>query len=377
MSRNSKKKQRSKKLLPPAEQMLLDYLTPEWKAAHVLCFQSNLQPLTTALIQRNLQDCRIDCFSFDKTVTSRIQHKCSLLQEEHSLATECKTLCDSEFPEGDYDAVLLPFSQQFSDEYVRELTLSAFHCLQMEGTLTIASPRTKDYEYHKFLKSLFSKVTRVVSEAGVIYQGRKQKTLAEKKSFLDEVAYREGEALLYAYTEPGVFSHRRPNQSARALTNLMQLTDNTTILNLDCGSGIVAFIAATRCPSATVHAIDSNARAVKCTEQGIAKNQLTNVRVELCEAGVGIAPETYDYILTNKSYFSSEGQGEAFLQMCLRALKPGGLLQFSTKQYQWYANRMLDLFDDVAIDGAVHHFMLSARKYEQEILENPLAFETM
>ncbi len=377
MSRNSKKKQRLKKLLPPAEQMLLGYLTPEWEATRVLCFQSNLQPLTTALLQRDLQASRIDCFSFDKTVANRIQHKCRLLQEEHSLATEWNILCDSEFPEGDYDAVLLPFSQQFSDEFDRELTFSALRCLQTGGTLTIASPRTKDYEFHKFLKTLFSKVTRVVCEGGIIYQGKKQETSLDKKNFIEETATREGEHLLYAYTQPGVFSHRRPNQSARALTNLMQLTDNTSILNVDCGSGIVAFVAATRCPGATVHAIDSNARAVKCTGQGLAKNNLTNVRVELCEAGEGILEDTYDHILTNKSYFSSEGQGEAFLQLCLRVLKPGGLLQFSTKQYQWYANRMLDLFDDVAIDGAVHHFMLSARKPEAVPPSEAPVFETL
>jgi len=157
----------------------------------------------------------------------------------------------------------------------------------------------------------------------------------------------------------------------------MELSDDSNILNVDCGSGIVAFVAATRCPAATVHAIDSNARAVKCTEQGIAKNQFTNVRTELFETGEGFSPESYDYILANKSYFSSEGQGETFLQLCLRALKPGGLLQFTTKQYQWYANRMLDLFTDVAIDGAVHHFMLSGRKLENPPSEPDLEIEPL
>jgi len=89
------------------------------------------------------------------------------------------------------------------------------------------------------------------------------------------------------------------------------------------------------------------------------------------------SPESYDYILANKSYFSSEGQGETFLQLCLRALKPGGLLQFTTKQYQWYANRMLDLFTDVAIDGAVHHFMLSGRKLENPPSEPDLEIEPL
>ncbi|MCH9653730.1 MAG: methyltransferase [Planctomycetes bacterium] len=362
MSRSSKKKQRSKKQSPPAEQMLLEFLTPEWKSTQTLCFQSNLQPLMTALVQRDSQDSRVNCFSFDKTVANRIQRKCNLLQEEHSISTEWNILCEDEFPKGDYDAVLLPFSQQFSDEYIRDLTLSAIQSLKIGGSLTIASPRTKDYEYHKFLKSLFKKVTRIVSDAGIIYQAKKHKAVLKKKDFVEELAVREGERLLHAYTRPGVFSHRRPNQSARALINLMELSDNTSILNVDCGSGIVAFVAATRCPSATVHAFDSNTRAVKCAEQGIDKNQITNISVVLNEAGEEIAPDSYDYILSNKSYFSSEGQGEIFLQTCLRALKPGGLLQFTTKQYQWYANRMLDLFTDVAIDGAVHHFMLSARK---------------
>lgn len=362
MSRKSKKKQRSKKTAPAPEQMLLDYLAPDWQAKYTLCFQSNLQPLTTQIMQRAQQNSRVHSFSFDKTVSNRIQQKCRILQEEQPLSIEWNALCDNDFPESKYDAALLPLSEQYSDEYVRDLTFSAFHCLQIGGMLTIASPRIKDYDYHKFLKSLFSKVTRIVSDFGIIYQGKKQKSLSNKKDFLDETVIRDGDHLLHAFTQPGVFSHRRPNQSARALTNLMELSDKTTILNVDCGSGIVAFVAAARHETATVHAIDSNARAVKCTEQGIARNHLSNVRVELHKEGEGIVPETYDYVLACKSYFTSEDQGEAFLQMSLRALKPGGLLQFSTKQYQWYANRLLDLFTDVAIDGSTHHFMLSAKK---------------
>lgn len=364
MSRKSKKKQRSKKSSPTPERLLLEYLSPAWEAKQTLCFQSNLQPLTTELIQRAQPGTRIDSFSFDQILTDHIQESCHVLQTEQPNSVEWNALCASDFPESDYEAAILPLSEQYSDEYVRDLTLSAFHCLQIRGTLTIASPRTKDYEYHKFLKSLFSKVTRIVSDFGIIYQGKKQKALDEKKSFLDEAIIRDNDHLLHNYTLPGVFSHRRPNQSARALTKLMELSDNATILNVDCGSGIAAFIAATRHTTATVHAIDSNARAVKCTEQGIAKNELTNVRAELRGIEKGISSETYDYVITNKSYFNSEEQGEEFLQMSLRALKPGGLLQFSTKQYQWYAHRLLDLFTDVSIDGATHHFMLSARKPE-------------
>lgn len=364
MSRKSKKKQRSKKLQPPPEQLLLDFLKTDWQPEHVLCFQSNLQPLTTALVQRENFKTRLDCFSFDKGINRQIQQQCEQLPDEFTPESSCQYLCDSDFPEGDYDAVLLPLSEQFSDEYVRDLTLSAVRTLDTGGILTIASPRTNDYEYHKFLKSLFSKVTRVVSDAGIVYQGKKQQPAPDKKSVQDEFAIREEERLLYAYTVPGVFSHRRPNQSARALINLMELTDESDILNLNCGSGIVAFAAAARCPASRIHAVDSNARAIRCAEQGIAKNELTNVKTELIADPTELETESYDFLLTNKSYFTSEEQGEVFLQQCLRVLKPGGLLQFSTKQYQWYAHRLLDLFTDVAIDGAVHHFMLSARKPE-------------
>ena len=366
MSRRSKKKQRSQKLQPPPEQLLLDFLEADWQPTRALCFQTNLQPFTIELLQRPGLETQLDCFSFNNSVSTQIAEQVTELKSDETLTISAgfQSLCDSELPETDYDAVLLPLSQQFSDEYVRDLTLSAVRSLGQGGTLTIASPRDKDYEYHKFLQSLFSKVTRVVSEAGIVYQGKKQQDAPEKKTFEDETAIREGERLLYAYTLPGVFSHRRPNQSARTLIKLMELTDESKILNYDCGSGIVAFAAAARCPNADVHAVDTNARAILCTEQGITKNELTTVRTELITGEADIPEEAYDYLLTNKSYFTSEEQGEQFLQLCLRSLKPGGLLQFSTKQYQWYAHRLLDLFTDVAIDGAVHHFMLAARKPE-------------
>ncbi|MCA9020032.1 MAG: hypothetical protein KDA74_07825, partial [Planctomycetaceae bacterium] len=150
MSRKSKKKQRLKKQAPPPEQMLLDFLPADWHSAQTLCFQSNLYPLTTALMKRVTETDQVDCFSFDKTIAQRIGHKCSLLQEEQEGAPAFNTICDSELPANDYEAVLLPLSEQFSDELARELTLSAAYALQTGGTLTIASSRTKDYEYHKF-----------------------------------------------------------------------------------------------------------------------------------------------------------------------------------------------------------------------------------
>jgi 16S rRNA (guanine1207-N2)-methyltransferase len=104
---------------------------------------------------------------------------------------------------------------------------------------------------------------------------------AKLRDFSCEVVFRDRERLLTSLTRPGVFAHRRIDPGARHLLNAVDVASETRVLDIGCGSGCVALGIAARDPSLRVHAFDSSARAVSCTQWGVDRNGLTNVTVAL------------------------------------------------------------------------------------------------
>ena len=153
---------------------------------------------------------------------------------------------------------------------------------------------------------------------------------------------------IYASLEVGGLL-RSLDGGARALINTMEVRDGDRILDLGCGSGVVAFAAAFRAQRVSLVAVDSHARAVECTIQGAQLNSLDNVTVVLNANGQVPGPGTFDLALGNPPYYSDYRIAEVFVQGARRALKPGGKLLIVAKSYAWYETRMPELFDDVKL----------------------------
>src|SRR5690606_35172149 len=144
-----------------------------------------------------------------------------------------------------------------------------------------------------------AKVTRHAFESGAVYQLTRSEPLKKIKRYDAEVVFRDHGNLLKLVTRPGVFNHRQLDGGARALLNATAVDVDLNVLDIGCGSGAVALGIAARDPSLFVYAIDSNARAVECTERNAAANNLTNVSVALDCDGSSVDEGDFDLAVAN------------------------------------------------------------------------------
>ena len=130
----------------------------------------------------------------------------------------------------------------------------------------------------------------------------------------------------------------------------MQIDPAAHVLDIGCGAGIVALAAALRAAGTTVHAVDSNARAIRCMQRGAELNSLDNLTTELNAIGHYAGTGTYDLALANPLYYSSFRIAQHFLTAGHEALRSGGRILVVTKHPNWYQQNMPNWYDDVKLN---------------------------
>jgi 16S rRNA (guanine1207-N2)-methyltransferase len=196
----------------------------------------------------------------------------------------------------------------------------------------------------------------------VLYVATKTEPLKKHKNFACEFAFRDRGRLIRACSRPGVFSHRHIDPGARRLIDEMQIDPDARVLDIGCGTGTVALAAACRADGASVHAVDSNARAVECTLRGAQLNGFTNLTIELNADGNYHGAGKFDLALANPPYYSGFRIARHFLAAGREALCPGGTLLLVTKQPQWYEQHMPQWFDDVTVTERKGYYLFQAAR---------------
>ena len=365
---------------PAAEQLLIEEI-PVLSGARILCTSLGRGQFAQ-MAASYFREAQVVCHFFDKYLADQATQHCgagqggagggtSLLkkgtvpfqQEDSALlfdnadrdcplfqqAAGPRIVCAADFPQGPFDAVVIPVDPRGDSELTRDLLQSGHERLAAGGRLVSATSACDDQWLHAEMRKLFDKVTRRPMDEGVVYLATKSAELKKQKNFECEFAFRDSGRLIKAVSRPGVFSHRSLDGGARALMNTMAVRDGDRILDIGCGSGTVALAAAFRGPQVEVVAVDSHARAVECTAKGAVLNGLDNVTTVLNADGDAPDPGTYDLALGNPPYYSDYRIAEVFLQAAKRALKPSGKVLIVAKSYAWYETRMPELFDDVKL----------------------------
>jgi 16S rRNA (guanine1207-N2)-methyltransferase len=324
---------------PPAEQLLIEEL-PALEIGSILC---------TSLGRGQFARMAGSYFSSARVVCQFLDSYQAAQAMETTGAGEGNVTvsCSPDFPDGPFDLVAIPVDPRGEAELTRDYLQSGYERLAVGGRLMAATSAPDDQWLHAELRKLFAKVTRRPGDRGVFYVAVKSGDLKKRKNFECEFAFRDQVRLIKAVSRPGVFNHRSLDAGARALLNTMHVREGDRVVDLGCGSGAVALAAAFRAGSITVVAVDSNARAVECTNRGAQINGLTNVTAIQNADGEVPDPGTYDLVLGNPPYFSDYRIAEIFLQGARRALKPGGRVLMVSKSPAWFENRMPEIFENV------------------------------
>lgn len=284
----------------------------------------------------------------------------SLISEldEHlgdEVISKVNVYCTPDPPEIRFDTVILPTDSSGSSEFVRELLQASLRQLNRPGRLIVSTNNPKDHWLHEYLKKSCQKTTVLKDKSAVCYVSTPKTEIHDKqKNFRDEFAFRDADRLIRCVSRPGVFSHRRLDDGARALTKSLDLLARDpsfrtpqVIAELGCGCGAVTVAAALRFPDARVLGVDSHARAVQCTEDSAALNNAHNVSTMLSSNAVLPDAGWYDLILTNPPYYSNFRISELFLESASESLRPGGRLHLVTKLTEGHRQRMEELFGTV------------------------------
>lgn len=130
---------------------------------------------------------------------------------------------------------------------------------------------------------------------------------------------------------PGVFNGGRLDIGTRALLAVLdELPDARTVVDLGCGSGILAARLAQRYTDADVIATDVSAAAVAAAARTAELNGLPNVRVLRDDAGQGIPDSSVDLVLLNPPFHDGgavhTGIASKLFASAARMLRPGGEL---------------------------------------------------
>jgi 16S rRNA (guanine1207-N2)-methyltransferase len=257
--------------------------------------------------------------------------------------------CTADLPQVEVDVVAFPFSAGGEAELTRDLMLAGHQRLRIGGKMYAATDNRKDKWLRDQLAKIFRKLEWRSSRAGTLYIGTKTQALKKERNLACEFAFRDRERLIHAYSRPGVFSHRHVDVGARRLMDAMEVAPGDRILDIGCGAGVVALAAACGAANVTVHAVDSNARAVECTERGAVMNGLTNLTAELNAAGNFLESGNYDLVLANPPYYSGFRIAQHFVTSGCDALRPGGRILVVTKRPDWYQQNMPDWYENVSI----------------------------
>jgi 16S rRNA (guanine1207-N2)-methyltransferase len=275
-------------------------------------------------------------------------------------------------PPGPYDLAVVPLAKTGEAELSREILQQALVNLAIGGRLVAAI----DNPHDKWLREQLAETGETVrvrpasesSQAGksgpkpqtIAYVIEKTREPAKIRDFSCEVVFRDRDRLLTALTRPGVFAHRRIDPGARHLLNAVDVAPETRVLDIGCGSGCVALGIGARDASLRVHALDSSARAVACTQWGVEHNGLANVTVALEAQGRVPEPGTWDLALANPPYYSDFRLAELFVESARLALVPGGTLLVVTKQPAWYLDHLPQMWTKVAREEVKGYHLIEA-----------------
>ena len=324
-----------------SEQLLIS-ATRELVAARLLCTSLGRAQFAADYVRRD-PNAQVWCHFLDT-------HLAMLAREANSdLNAKLTICCQADFIAEDFDAVCLPCTSQGDAELTRDLLQTGHQRLVTSGHLFATTDNPADVWLHQEMKKLFDKVTRTPFANGVAYSATKMKPLQRLRNFYGEFAFRDKQQLIRALSRPGVFSHRRLDVGSRALIEAMEIRAGDRVLDLGCGSGVVSFAAALRSPDVRVLAIDSNPRAIECTERGAALNGITTIDTRLAADAACGSPGQFDLVLANPPYFSQFRISEIFLRGAARALREGGIVQIVTKRPDDYPARMAANFDAISV----------------------------
>lgn len=338
--------------VPDAEYLLLQFIE-ELQIEAMLCTSLGRGQFAAHCAQL-APSARVTCFFLDRYLADDTT-------EYHGRKyPKLQIVCGTDFPDRKVDFAAMPVSRGGEAELTRELLHQMHDRLVRGGTLLTAVDNPNDTWLYHELEKIFRSIQRIPQRRGTIYRCVKTVELKRINDPQCEFAFRDQGHLIKAVSRPGVFSHRHLDLGSRAILETMVVHRSNRVLDIGCGSGVIALAAAQRAEGVAAVGVDSNSRAIQCLQTGALLNNTPNVTGVLNASGQIPEPGSFDLAVGNPPYYSHYKIAEIFMQTAKSALKRGGRVQFVTKKEEWFVARMGQLFKDVSVQDSRTYKIVSA-----------------
>lgn len=163
-------------------------------------------------------------------------------------------------------------------------------------------------------------------------------------------------------TSPGIFSPGGADKGTLAMLAEVKLEAGQTLLDLGCGSGIVAVWAAKQLGEDNVSMLDKDLKAILAANKNAQKNGFGNIKAFVSDGFSNYTIMDLDWILSNPPYHSDFSVAKSFIEKGFNRLKIGGRMVMVTKRETWYKNKFIAIFGGVRIVKSNDYFIFTAEK---------------
>ena len=224
-----------------------------------------------------------------------------------------------------------------------QLLGDAFRLLRVGGRCCIAGATNEGIKSAAtLLQRLFGNATVLGTDSGhrAVMATKHADTPADVSvitgALLEHDAFHEIDVTLRGRTfrlhsRPGVFSWEHLDEATELLANVMEIRASDHVLDLGCGSGPLAILAATLATSGAVTMVDVDSEAVRCALRSVETAGLQNCDVQLSDVGSALPDRHFDAVVCNPPFHMGKGTDldipHQFIIDSHRVLRHGGHLQ--------------------------------------------------
>jgi 16S rRNA (guanine1207-N2)-methyltransferase len=171
-----------------------------------------------------------------------------------------------------------------------------------------------------------------------------------------------GDIRMTLETRHGIFSPQKADEGTLAMLSTVTLKPGETLLDLGCGSGMVAIWAASQVGGENVSMLDVDPEAVEVAKNNANNNGFGNIRAFCSDGFANYTMKELDWILSNPPYHADFRVPKLFIEKGFNRLKTGGRMVMVTKRELWYKNKFITVFGGVQITRIGDYFVFTAEK---------------